>query len=75
MGEYETKSPLEIARFQNIDPESFALSVSKNGRTLQPSIKHQYIKAIENYPATSRSVLNPIVLNMYALTVGVKSQI
>ena len=38
--------------------------------TLQPSTKHQYIKAIQNYLATGESLTDPQALTEYALTVG-----
>lgn len=41
----------------------------QNDPTLQPSTKHQYIKALENYLATGGSLANPQSLTEYALTV------
>jgi len=38
----------EITPFQHLDPGPFVIQAIQNDPTLQPSAKHQYIKAIEN---------------------------
>ncbi len=70
MSEKDTKLPAEITSFQNFDPGSFVVKAIKNDPTLQPSTKHQYIKAIENYLATGSSMTDPSALADYAATIG-----
>ena len=42
----------------------------QNDPALQPSTKHQYIKALENYLATGGSLADPQALTEYAPIVG-----
>ncbi len=60
----------EIISFQLLDPGAFAIQAIRNDPTLQPSTKHQYIKALKNYLATGEKLTDPIALTEYALTVG-----
>jgi hypothetical protein len=46
-----SKFSSEILSFQRFDPGEFVVRTIQNDPTLQPSSKHQYIKAIENYLA------------------------
>ena len=41
------RSSAKISSFQYFDPGSFIVKAIRNHPTLQPSTKHQYIKAIE----------------------------
>ncbi len=70
MGENSDKTPSEITSFQHLEPGPFVIRAIQNDPTLQPSTKHQYIKAIENYLATGGSLTNPTALAKYALTIG-----
>jgi len=65
-----TKPSSEITSFQHLDPGPFVIQAIQNDPTLQPSTKHQYIKAIENYLATGGNLTDPQSLTKYALTVG-----
>ena len=65
-----TKPSSEITSFQHLDPGPFVIRTIQNDPTLQPSTKHQYIKAIENYLATGGNLTDPQSLTKYALTVG-----
>jgi integrase len=60
----------EITSFQRLEPGAFAIQSIRNDPTLQPSTKHQYIKALENYLETGEKITDPIALTEYALTVG-----
>jgi len=60
----------EILPFQSFDLGDFVVQAIQNDPTLQPSTKHQYIKALENYLATGGSLADPQALTEYALTVG-----
>lgn len=60
----------EITSFQHLEPGPFVIQAIQNDPTLQPSTKHQYIKAIENYLATGQSLTDPVALADYALSVG-----
>lgn len=51
MSENDSKFSSEILPFQRFDPGEFVVRTIQNDPTLQPSTKHQYIKAIENYLA------------------------
>jgi len=64
------KSLAQIPGFQHFDLGEFLVRSIQNDHTLQPSTKHQYIKAIENYLATGDSLTDPQALTEYALTVG-----
>ncbi len=70
MSENDSKFTSEILPFQSFDLEEFVVHAIQNDPTLQPSTKHQYIKAIENYLATGESLTDPQALAEYALTVG-----
>jgi len=52
------------------EPGPFVIRAIQNNPMLQPSTKHQYIKAIENYLATGESLTDTVALAEYALTVG-----
>ncbi len=65
-----TKPSSEIISFQHLDPGAFVIQAIQNDPTLQPSTKHQYIKALENYLKTGEKLTDPIALTEYALTVG-----
>ena len=60
----------EILPFQSFDLGDFVVQAIQNDPALQPSTKHQYIKALENYLATGGSLADPQALTEYALTVG-----
>ena len=70
MSQNDSKFSSEILPFQHFDLGDFVVQTIQNDHTLQPSTKHQYIKAIENYLATGGSLADPQVLTEYALTVG-----
>jgi len=70
MGENINKTSSEITSFQHLDPGPFVIQTIQNDPTLQPSTKHQYIKAIENYLDTGGNLTDPQALTEYALTVG-----
>ncbi len=70
MSDKDTNSLAEITYFQSFDPGTFAVKAIKNDPTLQPSTKHQYIKAIENYLDTGGSLTDPSALAEYAATIG-----
>jgi len=70
MSQNDSKFSSEILPFQHFDLGDFVVQTIQNDPTLQPSTKHQYIKAIENYLATGGSLADPQVLTEYALTVG-----
>ncbi len=70
MSENSNKTPSEITSFKHLDPGPFVIQAIQNDPTLQPSTKHQYIKAIENYLETGESLTDPVALAEYALTVG-----
>jgi len=55
---------------RDLDSGFFAIRTIQNDPTLQPSTKHQYIKAIKNYLVTGGSLADPRALTEYALTVG-----
>jgi len=59
-----------ISSVRDLDPGKFVIRAIHNDPTLQPSTKRQYIKAIENYLGTGESIIDPIALAEYALTVG-----
>ncbi|MBS3753106.1 MAG: tyrosine-type recombinase/integrase [Anaerolineales bacterium] len=60
----------KITPTQDVDPGAFAIRAIQNNPTLQDSTKHQYIKALQNYLDTGGSLLDPVALAEYALTVG-----
>jgi len=60
----------EITSFQHLEPGPFVIRAIQNDPTLQPSTKHQYIKAIQNYLSTGESLTDPQALTEYALTVS-----
>ena len=64
------KTASEITSFQHLDPGTFVIQSIRNDPTLQPSTKHQYIKALKNYLETGEKLTDPIALTEYALTVG-----
>jgi len=66
----DSKFTSEILPFRSFDLGEFVVRAIQNDPTLQPSTKHQYIKAIENYLATGESLTDPQALTEYALTVG-----
>ncbi len=70
MNQNDQNPPSEVISFQNFDPGSFVVRAIKNDPTLQPSTKHQYIKALENYLATGEKLTDPVALTEYALTIG-----
>jgi integrase len=70
MAQNKYPSPTDLASPQDIDPGTFAIRAILNDPTLQRSTKQQYISAIENYLATGESLLDPIALAEYAITVG-----
>ena len=70
MNQNDSKFSSEILPFQCFDLGDFVVQAIQNDPTLQPSTKHQYIKAIENYLATDESLTDPQALTEYALTVG-----
>ena len=70
MSENPTKISSEIISFQNLEPGPFVIQAIQNDPTLQPSTKHQYIKAVENYLATGGKITDPVTLAEYALTVS-----
>ena len=70
MSQNINKNSSEIISFQRLDPGAFAIQAIRNDPTLQPSTKHQYIKALENYLATGEKLTDPVALTEYALTVG-----
>ncbi len=70
MSENNTGALSEITGFHEYDPGTFVIRAIQNDPTLQPSTKHQYIKAIENYLATGGSLTDLTTLAEYALTVG-----
>jgi len=70
MSQNDSKFSSEILPFQSFDLEEFVVRTIQNDPTLQPSTKHQYIKAIENYLATGENLTDPQALTEYALTVG-----
>jgi len=70
MSQNDSKFSSEILPFQSFDLGEFVVQTIQNDPTLQPSTKHQYIKAIENYLVTGGSLADPQALTEYALTVG-----
>ncbi len=70
MSKTNASSLSEIPGFQYFDLGEFVVRAIQNDPTLQPSTKHQYIKAIQNYQATGESLTDPQALTEYALTVG-----
>ncbi len=70
MSENNDQNSSEIISFQHLDPGTFAIQAIRNDPTLQPSTKHQYIKALENYLAAGEKLTDPVALTEYALTVG-----
>ena len=70
MVEHTDKSLAQIPGFKHFDLGEFVVRSIQNDLTLQPSTKHQYIKAVENYLATGESLTDPQALTEYALTVG-----
>ena len=70
MGKNDSNFSSEILPFQHFDLGEFVVQAIQNDPTLQPSTKHQYIKAIENYLASGGSLTDPQALTEYALTVG-----
>lgn len=64
------KTSSEITSFQHLEPGPFVIRTIQNDPTLQPSTKHQYIKAIENYLATGEKLTDPVALSEYASTVS-----
>jgi len=70
MNQNDSKFSSEILPFPSFDLGNFVVRTIQNDPTLQPSTKHQYIKAIENYLATDESLTDPQALTEYALTVG-----
>jgi integrase len=70
MVEQKEHSSTKISPTQDVDPGAFAIRAIQNDPTLQPSTKHQYIKALENYLDTGGSLTDPMALAEYALTVG-----
>ncbi len=58
MSENDSKFSSEILPFQRFDPGEFVVRTIQNDPTLQPSTKHQYIKAIENYDETILERIN-----------------
>ena len=74
MSKTNASSLSEIPGFQHFDLGEFVVRAIQNDPTLQPSTKHQYIKAVENYLATGGSLTDPQALTEYALTVGSSTQ-
>ncbi len=70
MSKNDSKFSSEILPFHHFDLGEFVVRTIQNDPVLQPSTKHQYIKAIENYLATGGSLTDPQALTEYALTVG-----
>lgn len=70
MSRNPTKKTSEITSSQHLEPGPFVIKAIQNDPTLQPSTKHQYTKAIENYLETGESMTDPVALAEYALTVG-----
>ena len=70
MSENNSKFTSEILTFQSFDLGEFVVLAIQNDPKLQPSTKHQYIKAIENYLATGGSLTDPQALTEYVLTAG-----
>jgi integrase len=60
----------EITSPRDLDPATIAYNAIQNDPTLQPSTKHQYTKALENYLAVGESLTDPVALAEYALTIG-----
>ena len=64
---------------KEFDYETFALEAIESNPDLQPSTKHQYKKAINNYLTDKktnekRSITDPDALSAYALTVGTSTK-
>ncbi len=59
-----------LAAARPLDAGTFAIQAIRSDPTLQPSTKHQYIKALQNFLDTGGSLLDPVALAEYALTVG-----
>jgi len=70
MSKTNANSLSEIPGFQHFDLGEFVARAIQYDPTLQPSTKHQYIKAIQNYLSTGESLTDPQALTEYALTVG-----
>ncbi len=70
MSKNSNKKSSKIISFQHLYPGAFAIQAIQNDPTLQPSTKHQYIKALKNYLETGEKITDPIALTEYALTVG-----
>ena len=70
MSKKDNKFSSEILPFQHFDLGDFVVLTIQNDPTLQPSTKHQYIKALENYLVTGGSLADPQTLTEYALTVS-----
>ncbi|TFG48435.1 MAG: hypothetical protein E4H33_04170, partial [Anaerolineales bacterium] len=62
MSKTNASSLSEIPGFQHFDLGEFVVRAIQNDSTLQPSTKHQYIKAIQNYLATGESLTDPQAL-------------
>jgi integrase len=59
----------QIRPSRPLKPGAFAIKSIRNDPSLQPSTKQQYIRALENYLATGGSLLDPMALAEYAVTV------
>ena len=70
MDKKDSNSASAILPFQSLDLGDFVVQAIQNDPQLQPSTKHQYIKALENFLATGGSLADPQALTEYALTVG-----
>ena len=53
-----------------LDPGEYAIKAIESDPNLQPSTKHQYIKALKNYLKAGHDLTNPESLQAYAGTVG-----
>jgi len=66
MSRNDNNFPSEILPFQSFDPGEFVVRTIQNDPTLQPSTKHQSMKAIENYLVTGGSATPDTIATIQA---------
>jgi hypothetical protein len=63
----------QIRPSRQLKPGAFAIQSIRHNPSLQPSTKQQYIRTLENYLVTGGSLLDPMGLAEYAVTVSVST--
>ena len=74
MNKNNNKSLSQIPGFQHFDLGKFLVRSIQNEPPLQPSTKHQYTKAIENYLDSGGSLTDPSALAEYAASVSTSAR-